>query len=175
MTVQLILTLISFLIFVIYNSIAQNIFDIPSSLSNTYYLYNEKKKGLGIIFSIMMVLCAGLLMPAWLDISVGSNFQFLIFFCCAMLCFVGYAPNFKGTNIESIVHSASAIASAVFGLLWVILVTPYWYIVLICAVLILFAAYNSKTLKKCYVYWLEMIAFYSIYISIIDYYFFLFI
>ena len=44
MSIYLILTLISLCIFVSYNGVAIKKFGIPSSLSNTYYLYEGKKK-----------------------------------------------------------------------------------------------------------------------------------
>lgn len=171
MFVQLILTLISYVIFVLYNIFTLGEFGVITSLSNSYYLYNEKKKGLGIIFSIVMIVCAGLLMPAWLDISNGSNFQFLAFLCCAMLCFVGYAPQFKSNSITSIVHNVSAISAAIFGLLWVFIVAKCWWIVITYILIFILMALCTKTLKKCYIYWLELIAFFSTYTSIIQYYF----
>ena len=74
MNIYLGLTIAAFLVFTIYNIVAIHIFGMPSSLSDTYYLYESKKKNLGWIFSIMMWLMAGLLMPAWLGISDAIGF-----------------------------------------------------------------------------------------------------
>lgn len=166
---QLILALISFLIFAIYNIIAIIRFGVLTSLSNTYYLYNSIKKGLGVVFSITLSIVGGLLLPAWLDISDGSNFQFLAFLCCAMIIFVAYAPQFKDDKLTSTVHTASAILSAICGLLWIFIVTPFWYVPLIMGIIFVLIGFITKSLKRCYVYWLEMIAFISTYVTIILY------
>ena len=134
-------------------------------------MYNEQKKGLGNLFCVSVFLMAGLLMPAWLELSNGSMFQFLSFLTCASLMFVASAPKFKSTTIESTIHTVSAICAAVFGMLWTIFIVKCWWVVLLVGLLILGYSLQSKTLKKCYVYWLETIAFLSIYFSIFFTYF----
>jgi hypothetical protein len=56
-------------------------------------------------------------------------------------------------------------------MLWTIFIVKCWWIVLLVGLLILGYSLQSKTLKKCYVYWLETIAFLSIYLSIFFTYF----
>ena len=46
--IGLILSCISFLLFIVYNAVAIGVLGIPWSMSKTYYLYEEKKKGLGV-------------------------------------------------------------------------------------------------------------------------------
>ena len=121
--IYLILALVALLIFVIYNVVAIKIFGMPTSLSDTFYLYQSKKKGLGYIFSVMMYLMAGFLMPAWLSITDAMpgwehNFTFLAFFAAAMIMFVGTAPAFRNVGIEHHVHMVCAKACAVFALAW---------------------------------------------------------
>ena len=162
-----ILVVISFCIYIVYNAISLNLFGVPQSLSNTYYLYNEQKQGLGNLFCVSVFLMSGLLMPAWLELSNGSMFQFLSFLTCASLMFVATAPKFKSTTIESTIHTASAICAAVFGMLWTIFIVKCWWIVILITLLILGYSLQSKTLKKCYVYWLETVAFMSTFTSIL--------
>ena len=66
---NLILALVAIGMFVIYNAVAIHFFGIPKSLSETFYLYQNKKKSLGYIFTGMMFAVALTLMPAWIEIT----------------------------------------------------------------------------------------------------------
>ena len=145
-------------IYVVYNAIAIAIFGIPESLSNTYYLWKEKN-GKGWLFPLMMYAVVILMMPAWISLSEGSNFQFLSFLAPASIMFVGTAPRFKDGDLENKVHTISAIIAAVCSLAWVALVTPYWWVMLIWLGFIALAAILTSSYKTCLVYWLEQIAF----------------
>lgn len=155
-------------IFVAYNAVAIAIFGIPESLSNTYYLYKEKYNK-GWLFPLMMYAVVALMMPAWITLSEGSNFQFLAFLAPASLMFVGTAPRFKDSQLESRVHTISAIIAAACSLLWVALVTPYWVAIPIYVVFEGAKAFFSKTYKTCLVYWLEQVAFLSTFTAAIMY------
>lgn len=150
--------IIATVIFVAYNAVSLANFGIPSSLSMTYYLYKEKCNK-GWLFPIMMYLVVAFMMPAWITMSEGSDFQFLAFLAPASIAFVGTAPAFLSDKMEGRVHSISAIIAAVCSLLWVILVTPYWWTILVFLGLVALGAFLTKTYKTSYVYWLEMVAF----------------
>ena len=75
------LVLIAFAIYLSYNFAALSLFGTPASLSNTYYLYKERQSWQRFLFPVMMCSMAMCLMPAWLEISEGSNFQ--CFLCCS--------------------------------------------------------------------------------------------
>lgn len=160
--------IIATVIFVAYNVVAIAIFGIPESLSNTYYLYKEKYNK-GWLFCLMMYLVVALMMPAWISLSEGSNFQFLAFLAPASIAFVGTAPRFKDSQLESRVHTVSAIIAAICSLLWVALVTPYWWVVLIWFGFIALASVLTSSYKTCLVYWLEQVAFRSTFTTAIIY------
>lgn len=155
-------------IYLAYNAICLALFSIPESLSNTYYLWSEKS-GKGWLFPLMMYAVVALMMPAWISLSDGSNFQFLAFLAPASIAFVGTAPRFKDGDLENKVHTVSAIIAAACSLLWVALVTPYWYSIPIYAGLYISKAVLTKSIKTSYVYWLEQIAFCSTFTSAILY------
>ena len=155
-------------IFVAYNAVAIAFFGIPESLSNTYYLYKEKCNK-GWLFCLMMYAVVALMMPAWISLSEGSNFQFLAFLAPASIAFVGTAPRFKDFDLENKVHTYSAYIAAACSLLWVGLVTPYWWVMLIWLGLIALASVLTSSYKTCLVYWLETIAFGSIFTAAIMY------
>jgi hypothetical protein len=156
--------LIAFVIYFIYNLISIYKFGIPPSLSDTYYLYKKDKSWKRFLFPIMMISMASLLMPAWIDLSIGSNFQFMSFLACAGIIFVGAAPTFKNSEMEYKVHSISAYFAALMAILWIILVPKMWYVILIVAMIIAFTSIVTKSIKISYIYWLETIAFLSTFI-----------
>lgn len=156
--------------FFVYNIIALLLFGVPKSLSDTYYLFKERNSTLKFLFPSMMTLLTLFLMPAWLEMSKGSPFQFTAFLSAAGVLFVGAAPSFKDSEMENKVHSIAAYICAAAALSWICLVTPYWYIILIVFGIIAALAVVTKTWKTCYIYWLEMVAFVSTFISIIAYY-----
>lgn len=165
-----IFTYIAISIFILYTTISLCIFKtIPSSLSNTYYMYKEKKEWLKYLFPIMMFLTSGFLLPAWLEATEGSNLQFLSFLTCASIMFVGAAPNFKNIGIESTIHTVAAIIAAICAMLWCLFVVGSYGIILSYLVIFLILALCTKSIKSSYTFWLEMIAFFSLFISLIIY------
>ena len=155
-------------IYLAYNAICLAFFGEPESLSNTYYLWKERN-GKGWLFCLMMYLVVALMMPAWISMSEGSDFQFLAFLAPAAIAFVGTAPAFLGSDLENRVHSVSAVVAAVCSLAWVVLVTPYWWIILVWLGLVVLAAILTSSYKTAYVYWLETIAFGATFCSTIIY------
>lgn len=69
MVSYLILVVSAVLLFAAYNGVAIGRFGVPSSLSETFYLYQGVRRGLGYVFTAMMVCMVLLLMPAWLSVS----------------------------------------------------------------------------------------------------------
>lgn len=157
-------------LFVAYNIIAIMLFGVPKSLSTTYYLFKSRENSLKSLFPAMIVLLCIFLMPCWIELSKNSTFQFLSFLSPAALMFVGFAPAFNDNKMEALVHSIAAYACAVISILWIIFVTPYWYVILVIFAIITAIAIFTKTWKTCYTYWLEMVAFISTFISITCYY-----
>ena len=167
MTLTTISIIVATAIYVAYNAIAIAIFGVPESLSNTYYLWKEKN-GKGWLFCLMMYLVVALMMPAWISLSEGGNFQFLAFLAPASIAFVGTAPAFLSSDLEGKVHTISAILAAVCSLAWVCIVTPYWWSIICFTGIVALAVTLTKTLKS-YTYWLETIAFASTFYSAIIY------
>lgn len=157
---------IAALIYAAYNTLALAFFGVPESLSNTYYLYQDKCNK-GWLFCLMMYLVVAFMMPAWITMSEGSDFQFLSFLAPASIAFVGTAPRFKNGELENNVHTYSAYIAAACSLLWVILVTHYWWVILIWFGFVALAAIFTSSYKICLVYWLETVAFCATFTSTI--------
>ena len=144
---------------------------VPPSLSNTYYMYEHIHKYLKFLFPIMMFLVAGLLLPAWLEVTSDSIWQFLSFLTCASIMFVGAVPNFKSIGIESTIHTVAAIFAAVCSILWSILVVGCWLPIIGWLIIFISIAGFTKTLKSAYIFWLEMVAFFQLFTTLIIYLF----
>lgn len=170
----LILACIAIGIFVIYNAIAIGLFGVPSSLSNTFYLWQDKLgKNAGWIFTAMLWTVCGLLVAPWIEVTqvISSWSQYLTilpFLTVVMLLFVGTAPNFRDGGLPHDVHMTCAKLTAVFALLWVAVVCwkimyviPAW--VLLCGGI----AHLTKTAKSGRDWWLEMVAFGSTFTAIL--------
>ena len=155
-------------IYLAYNAISLALFGIPKSLSDTYYLW-KARNGKGWYFSLMMFVVVALMMPAWITLSEGSDFQFLAFLAPASLLFVAEAPAFMGSRLERRVHSVSAILAAVFSIAWIVLVTPYWVSVPVFACGYAIAAILTSSYKTSIVYWLEIVAFSATFASVLAY------
>ena len=162
-------TIIAAAIYFVYNFIALAKFGVPKSLSDTYYLYKAESEWKKILFPIMMALIVILLMPAWVEISEGSTWQFTSFLAAASILFVGAAPGFKDNELTGNVHEGAAILAAIMSIAWICLVPQMWYIVLVWAVLIMASAILTRTLKSSLIYWLETIAFMSTFSAILIY------
>lgn len=171
MSLSIICVIAAFSIYLIYNGIALKLFGVPQSLSMTYYLFQERKNWTKVFFPIMMIGIAFLLLPAWLEISVGSYFQFLSFLAAAGIMFTGAAPAFLRSSTEQTIHTVGAICAAVFALLWVIIVSKLLWVILIWLVTLVLIMLVTKTIKSSYIYWLETIAFMSTFTSIVACYF----
>ena len=156
------------IIYVAYNAISMAIFGVPHSLSMTYYLWKEKSN-IGYVFPVMMAVVVALMMPAWITMSEGSDFQFLAFLAPASLLFVGAAPAFMDSDLENKVHSISAVIAAICSLTWVCVVTPYWCTIIVFLGLIAAIAILTKSVKSALTYWLETIAFGATFTSAILY------
>lgn len=160
--------IVATVIFVAYNAVSLALFGIPESLSNTYYLYKEKSNK-GWLFCLMMYAVVALMMPAWITLSEGSDFQFLAFLAPSAIAFVGTAPAFKSDDLENVVHTTAAVVAAICSLAWVAVITPYWWMILVWFGFIALASVLTSSYKTCLVYWLEQVAFGATFTSAIIY------
>lgn len=161
------LVLLAFAFYLYYNFAALSLFGVPPSLSQTYYLFKERKNWQGILFPIMMIGMAFLLLPAWLEISAASPLMFMAFFAAGGIMFTGAAPSFNSSQLEKNVHTYSALFAATFALLWIIFVAKLWWLILVSTLFVLAIALLTGTLKSGIVYWLETIAFMSTFTAIL--------
>jgi 4-amino-4-deoxy-L-arabinose transferase-like glycosyltransferase len=137
-------------------------YGIPDSISETFYILEERKKGLGWIFTTWCWAVSFTLFPYWVEIS-SENTQFLPFFAAFGLCLVGVAPQFKEEGTVRKLHFIGASASGVCSILALCL-SGLWIYPLFAAPI---TAYFIYTNKREWLFWIEMGAFISTYSALI--------
>ena len=166
MSWEIYFVLIAFVLYLSYNFAALSLFGIPKSLSQTYYEFKDHKSWMRFLFPIMMLGMGMLLAPAWLEISKGSNFMFTAFIAVVGIMFTGSAPAFDSGKLENNIHTESAIIASIFAILWVILVSKLWWLLIVWAVVFSFIAFVTESWKTSILYWLESITFMSTFTAI---------
>lgn len=151
--------LIGVFLFLAYTIAMSAMYGVPSSLSNTYYLLGEKPRG--YLFTFCLWATAFLIAPLWL--SVSENLTALVFLACGGLILVGSAPSFM--SVDKGWHTAFALICAVASMSWQIASGSYIPIIgslLMC----LGIAILTKSLLYARIFWLEMTAFLSTFVSV---------
>ena len=151
--------IISFVIFALYIIELIIVYGVPYSFSDGFYILNEKKFGLGYLFTIWCFIIAFSVMPIMFHLSEDKWFQFLGLFAGGGLCFVGAAPLFK--SHEKTIHETSAIITAIAGIIWIVL-SGYWYVPVIAFITVLYLAYIDKK----WMFWGELALFISMYAAL---------
>lgn len=157
MTIAFIIGVVLFTAYVVTTSL---LWGIPASLSQTFYTLGQAPKG--YLFTATLWATVFLIAPLWLSVS-EDVMAFSAFLACGGLLLVGAAPMFKGKDAHW--HEAFAIICAVFALLWQVLNGQYWETATLAFIAIAIAV-KTKTFKLCRTFWLEMIAFYSTFLSV---------
>lgn len=154
------LIFISLTILIVYFWKVIKLIGIPWSISDTYYQLKKHGRS-GLWFQIAMILSVGILLPEWLEVTEGENYQCCAFLACIGLIFVGSAPCFK-LELDGKVHIGATIVCGLASLLYMIF-AGYKTIPLLLAFPTGFLIYKYD--KP--VFWLEIWMFISTYISII--------
>lgn len=155
----MVLVHISFILFIVYVAAMILMFGIPASISETYYLLERKRHGLGWLFTAFCWGVSLTLLPAWLDMTPEA-YQAVLFLAAAGLMFVGAAPQFK-LSLAGPVHFVAAGVCCVAAGLWVALSGVWWTLPAAYAAGLALAAVDHR-----WMFWIEIAAFASVFLSI---------
>ncbi len=114
------------------------------------------------IWSVITFTTAALLIPPILEASKDNPWQAIAFFCPALLIFVAATPDYQTNPSAGILHSAAAAISAGLSVLFILLIAPHlWglivlYLLVATLAMLLFGAYSAM-------FWYEMAAYATIY------------
>ncbi|MDR3140544.1 MAG: hypothetical protein LBU37_02265 [Tannerellaceae bacterium] len=153
------LFIVSFIVFALYIIGILATFGIPHSISDSFYLMEEKRNNLGYLFTLWCFFIAFSLIPVIFHLTEGEWFQFLGLFTCGGLGFVGAAPFFRG--YEKTIHFTGAIVCAVTGFSWMVL-SGYWRFPVVALLAALYPAYKDKK----WTFWGESALFLSMYATL---------
>ena len=158
---KIVLVSISFLVlisYVIYILIRVGIRNLPS-LSDSFYT-----TGKGYLFQLALFFAAAPLIPVLLDIT-PEPFKFLAFAATAPILFVAVAPRFKDMELEHRVHCGAAIVSAIFSIIWSVIMLQWLFLIIFPAIVIYFFMLYKKFGQLTF--WGEMICFTLVYSTLL--------
>lgn len=136
--------------------------EIPSSISETYYILQNK-----YWFQFVMTSVGIILLITLLNIIPGS-IQFLAFLSCSGMILVGTSPNFK-EEFEGKVHKAGAIISILGSQLLVALTQPIILLSWILWILYTLCRLKTNNIRESFIqtkplFWIEVISFITIFL-----------
>lgn len=164
-----ILSVIGICLFCLYIAITTWLFFIPESLSSSYYLWKTTKSP----FRFFLIATSLLLAAPMIALGKGNIWQFTGFLTPACLMFVGVAADFKNRKlVDRWVHPLCAIICAISSIIWLLYIVKMPIFLLTSFIICSIIAFVTGTLKKSYVFWLEMACFLSIFCCLIKIYYF---
>ena len=119
------------------------------------------------LWSVVTLVSAFLLCPALLELGTASGLQFLGFLVPVYLIVVSLTPKWKTDPVQHTVHFIAAGLCAVGGLLWLGLVMKAWRLLGIVGTFILTLALFSGSLRTSAIFWVEMLMFLSVFLTVL--------
>lgn len=162
---NIILLLISLLIFEILIWYVEKNYKIQNSLSASFY--ELKEDGYGKWFTIALL---GFSLPLSL-VGVFNNIHLLMFLSGGLISLVGVSPKFKDSKKEERAHLIGAFGGIAFGFLSLIFewgMGRYMIFASLLGLISLFKLKNSKlSLRNNYIWWGEKAAYYIIWVGLL--------
>ena len=165
--------LVNIIVFTFYVVYVLAHFGIPVNLSITYYTFERRKKGTGLLFPGLMAFICSTAVPLWIAVTSHASTwgaQFVCLPVTALVCLLAVACSARYKMRPKLIyfHYGMAIIAAACALSWTMLVAyRVCYILLGILCLMVMAGILTKTLKKCTLFWLEVAAFYGILITLL--------
>lgn len=167
------LSIIGISIFMLYTIISIIVFGIPQSLSYTYYLWIKKNPKLKWPFRVTFIVTALLLIAPMLALGEGSMWQFTGFLAPFGLMMIGAAPDYENPSlVDKWWHPVVAFICCIASALWQIFIAERFDFLIYGVVLCVALSILTKTVKKSYIFWLEMMCVLSTFACILKIYFF---
>ena len=164
--VHFVLTVISAVILTVYVIVITRLGGILPSLSDSYYMLEKRSKGRGMAFYVTLLLMVFTALAPMCEIIGGLGVL-----AGLGLLLVGAAPKFKDRQtLERVLHFGGASAAAAVAVLILIKIGMVSVIPWI-GLLFLAIALASKTLKRSWLLWAEMVAFYALFTGMYIHYY----
>lgn len=157
---MILLYYISLSVFIVYISTLIVVKGIPETISATAYVLEDIERLLTSAFTWFCWVVGITLLPYWLTFR-NDDVDIPIFIACGTLLFVGAAPYYKEES-QKMIHNFSAMTCAVASYVWLILYSDTNLTIASAMSL----GIISLFVKKNKGFWLELIAFITIYIAL---------
>ena len=118
------------------------------------------------LWSVVTCVAAFLICPVLLELGTASALQFLGFLVPVYLIVVTLTPDYYKDKKQFRIHSTAALLCLIGAMIWCLFVMHTWKVLLLVFGFILILALATGTLKTSAVFWGEMFAFLSVYITI---------
>lgn len=118
------------------------------------------------LWSIVTVVVALLLVPALLERGEGDPWQFLGFFAPMYLCFAAFTPDYETDKRQMKIHIIGTSLCALVSVAWICFVAERWWTIPVALVAAWLAAYATITVKKSWLFLLEMAMFAAAYTTL---------
>lgn len=166
---ECVILLVNILMFSVYLVYVLCVFSIPANLSVTYYKLERKHKGAGMLFPLLLCSSSITIIPIWeRNTILLSNSLFLSFLpYLVLLCMFLVACSARYKKMLKLVyfHYMCAIIASVCTIIWIFFIGKRLFIIgIFLLLLFLLLSLVTNTFKKCLLFWLELTAFYAIYI-----------
>lgn len=156
----------SIILFIVYLITLFKIDRAPESISDSFYIFNKHRRGLGHIFTLWCFAIMFLIAPQMFEASDGKWFQFLGLFTSAGLGFVGAAPYFK--DHEKTIHTVAAILCASGCFLWIFFMGYILIPIIYVSIVVLWVNFNffKGNIPDDIILWLEIAMFFSMFTTL---------
>ena len=157
------------IVFCIYNIMTLMTFGVPKHLSSTYSLFGDYKRWLRLLFPFFILLQFCLFVPVWWDMSMNINHRssFFVLVTAFMMLIIAFSGNYRCNKCLYCVHYAAAIIAGISAVMWIFWISPFWPLPLFILVTSIAIAYRTRTLYSSFLYWIELVAFSSLYIVVL--------
>lgn len=160
-------------IFSLFNIYILHLYYIPHNLSITRYWLETRHTALGLLHSIVFTIIDIIITPIWVKTNINyfassSTYVWLCLFSSLCILIVCCTPHYYKTINLRVIHYLSAFFAAFSTFMWILMVAiEYIYIPLLILSISTYIAIATRTLRSCLGYWLELISFYSIFITLL--------
>lgn len=118
------------------------------------------------LWSIVTVVAALLLVPALLERGESDPWQVLGFFAPMYLCVAAFTPEYETNKRQMKIHVIGTALCAAVAVAWICFVAGKWWTIPVYLVAAFLAAYATITMKKSWLFWLEMAMFAATYTTV---------
>lgn len=145
---------------------------MPENLSMTYYMMEDRRKGSGAAFPLLICFICVTMIPVWIATSrvmpgMGPQCAWMPWVVLGGLLCVAGTSHYKRNKAVWIFHYAMAIMASAVTAVWMCCTSSMSYLImLLCGVAVLLGACVTKTFRRSWLFWWETGGSYSIIIML---------